>query len=626
MESYSFGLDDSCLILCQDKAGKGNLLSFDKEGGFRGEKCLWEFSPVLNVSWLKEDQLMFSGYNKDKRNSCVIFSTSNGRYEVLPYMNCEYSIASFIEFDRRIYVLGKEGSGNNTGFECYDIEIREWRILERPGIVVRIDNFFIYDNELYIIGWFNDDTTSPFQTQKYSNKSNKWEIVDIDLNLQYEKDDKVKRTHCDTKVFPSEQPNKIFLVDKVIIFKRQRREICFYIRRIDILNKELLEIDCIRVPAEAKEDMIIKIKDEIKIIWKDVKNDVYMSSCSTKKYPLEDSIWKEVDFENGVVILGNRSIEQDLTLFKDYTDKDHTNKNILFASNEEPSQIEIDYETGEIQTVPIPLGLNLNKSYNTVRISNEEIFFFSDKDTPFIYKLDQRTIERLPTLNLKGNMYSCIFNIKNTVYVVSYELYGCSFQSKNLIHHFDLKERVWRKMSVPCPLTVNKHYFTYQNRLYAVGGSDRKEKASNLVEVYNNIRNRWEILSDTLSTPMSNISMIKARESLYYYDWEECSNNQAELYQFNIKKDHEKKKEVFSSKISVKQGYRCLQVPLMHGILFCYGNMFRSWNINSMSLNQFLNNKQTKDQLCLSSITTSLKSVLNKKNILFSVPSNRNSI
>lgn len=121
----------------------------------------------------------------------------------------------------------------------------------------------------------------------------------------------------------------------------------------------------------------------------------------------------------------NLVIQKDESVKIDFSSRDYSKKSILFGSDIEPFQIEVDAGTGHIDIMSVPTSLDLNNFQGICRIDHNKVFLaggISNKltyisDKAYIYNLNTREVEEagqmrqirytFPVVHANGYIY-CI--------------------------------------------------------------------------------------------------------------------------------------------------------------------------------------------------------------------------
>lgn len=221
----------------------------------------------------------------------------------------------------------------------------------------------------------------------------------------------------------------------------------------------------------------------------------------------------------------NLIIEYDESYQIDFESRDYSKKSILFGSDIEPFQIEIDSVSGSIEAMPIPTALDLKNFQAICRINNNQVFLaggiinkLSDiSDRAYIYDLNSRTVTR--TTEMRQIRYTFpVVHHKGFVYAIGgREFGGDDFAIIHYTERCNLETLQWEELPSLNVKRCTSNAFVVNNRVFVAGGYHSSKNRTETIEVFNEEKFRWECFGINLSEPLEASQHLVKNNLVYFF-------------------------------------------------------------------------------------------------------------
>jgi hypothetical protein len=212
------------------------------------------------------------------------------------------------------------------------------------------------------------------------------------------------------------------------------------------------------------------------------------------------------------------------SLIFDFRSRDYAQKSIIFGTDIEPFQIEVDGWTGSIDIMSIPSNLKLKNYSGTCRISQNRIFVAGGVSNDmkkvykkaFIYDLNLRTVNSAGSMGSDRYSFATIF-CNGFIYCLGGRSYGDDNKSiQNHCERFDINTYKWQELP---PLQIKRctsNAFTVQNKIFVAGGYIAHKKRTDTIEFLNEESFCWELFNFRLESPIEG-SLSYVTDNLVYF-------------------------------------------------------------------------------------------------------------
>ena len=194
----------------------------------------------------------------------------------------------------------------------------------------------------------------------------------------------------------------------------------------------------------------------------------------------------------------------------------YESKNYLFGTDNEPFLLSIDSQTMEVKIKAIPWNLKLKNHQGAIRLDNNRVFFTGGVnylfnkvyDRCFIYDLKDKKVEKLPNMH-RIRFFFSIMSHKEYIYVMGGRSYGNDRESIMAdCERFCTKEKAWKIIAPLNKPRCQATSFVFKDRLYVTGGLRSKGVATKTIEIYNEQKDRWEVLGTSLNEGLMGLTSM----------------------------------------------------------------------------------------------------------------------
>lgn len=199
-------------------------------------------------------------------------------------------------------------------------------------------------------------------------------------------------------------------------------------------------------------------------------------------------------------------------------------KSIIFGSDIEPFQIEVDSRTGKIDTIAIPTNLDLKNFQGVCRIDQNRVFLaggISNKlnhisDKAYIYNLNTRVVEKAGRMRQIRYTFPVV-HCRGFVYCIGGREFGADNDAiMNYTERYNLEAKEWEELP---PLNIKRctsNAFVVRGKVYVAGGYHKSKTRTEVIETFNEEKFRWECLGISLSQPLE-ASQHVVRDNIIYF-------------------------------------------------------------------------------------------------------------
>lgn len=285
-----------------------------------------------------------------------------------------------------------------------------------------------------------------------------------------------------------------------------------------LTNKSILTKHSVMSPHET---MIIGESETGKYFWEnyDYKYDKNRQKGNMKLPSKDIEKLKQYNYNQP-----NLEVEYNESHRIDFESRDYAHKSLIFGSDIEPFQVEVDSRTGNIDIMPIPTNLDLKNFQGVCRIDQKRIFFaggISNKlnhisDKAYIYDLNTRVVTKAGRMKHIRYTFPVVY-CKGFVYCLGGREFGGDDDAiMSYTERFNLETSEWEELPKLNIKRCTSNAFVIQGKVYVAGGYHKSKTRTDIIEVFNEKGFRWESFGITLSQPLE-ASLHVVKDNLVYF-------------------------------------------------------------------------------------------------------------
>lgn len=451
-------------------------------------------------------------------NQCFLYSFSDHACTKLPNMaNIRYTF-SIVYNNNKVYALGGRIYGDDNvsllnKCEVFDFETKVWSPIADMNVPRCTSTALFYNGELWVMGGYTGRYQRSKKIERYIESEDRWELLDFKLFFGFE----------NGNVVTTGKPNEVLLLGGKMNFGSSNNVWTYDLLNKTVINRKPLTNDCILTKYNMIDENVVCILGEIQgkgTFFE--KYDILTSQHSTGVFTFGRNNlekFKQYNFNTPPLI-----IPYDPQLKISYQNRKYSTKNVIFGTDQEPFQMEIDSKTKDIVIEPIPTNLKLKNFQGACRISDNEVLmcgginitFQRISSRAFIYNLNTREIKFIPDMRKMRYTFPVIM-FKNHVYAVGGREYG---DDKNAIYvdceRYSFEAQDWQYIANLNIARCTSNTFVVDDKLYIAGGYCRNSKRTDTIEVFNDVKNRWELLGMILPSPVEASCFIVRDTGVFY--------------------------------------------------------------------------------------------------------------
>jgi hypothetical protein len=344
--------------------------------------------------------------------------------------------------------------------------------------------------------------------EKYNIQENKWEILDWKLFAGFE----------NGTLIPTNRPNEVIILGGKKTRNKSNSVWLYNLQEKSVLNMKPMHNPSILGKHSILDEhrtMVIGQNTDGKYFWEkyDFSEDTKSEHGTIKNFPLKIKKIKQFNFNQY-----NNVVKYQQMMAQDYINRNYAQKSVIFGTDLEPFQIEIDALNGNIQIVPIPTNLRINCFQSICRIDYNQLFFCGGITTElnkifksaYIYNLNTRIVTKLGKMSNIRYTFPSI-NCNGYVYVIGGREFGgdkTAIMSKT--ERLNLLTLKWEELPDLNVKRCTSNAFVYNNEVYVAGGYTNKVARTDVIEKFDENSFSWTKLEIKLATPVeASVHMIK---------------------------------------------------------------------------------------------------------------------
>lgn len=528
------------IVFGQNKLGNSFLTSFLNSSNkleFVKTNSLPRFYNYSGVTMKNSRILIICGgiqHNLDTiARDCLEFDLISLTFKKLPDMlNLRYTFP-VVYFRNKIFVLGGRVYGEDevsilNECECFSYAKNEWTTIAPMNLKRCTASAFVYRDKIWVVGGYSGNFIRSKLIESYDPDTNIWKIESVKLLQGFE--------NGNIACHPT-RPNELIIFGGKLNQGGSKRVWTYNLRDETVINNRIVGCEAVLSKIQFKAGD----RHEALIIAQ------APSSQNNSGEMLSYSIYDLDSMKSTLLPMHSlRSLHSSLEKFKQYNyncsnieisfepeeqkqERNLLNHSLIFGTDLEPFQIEIDSKTGAISVSPIPLKLKLRQNQMCQRFKDGKVFMAGGTNSvhtkiyssAFIYDPNDGAVERLPSMLNPRYMSSAVI-LNDHVYVVGGRDYGHEASSYlKYCERFSLERRVWEPLP---PLNVSRcsaSGFLIDGRVFVAGGLSAepgaREKSLGSIEVLNLARDCWELLGPTLHKPLYGFLSIVRNKKMFYF-------------------------------------------------------------------------------------------------------------
>ena len=531
------------IVFGQDKYGKSFFLYYDYISKQLKNCPLPRNSKFFNYSGVtmkNENTMIVCGGIKyslrDITNIAFEYDFITHSCKRLPPMKSIRYTFPILYKDNFIYVIGGRTYGddyNSLLGKCERYDYRTGRWVEIASMTIKrcTCSVFVFNNDIWAIGGYTGRFKRSKKIERYIEDLDVWEVLDFKLYYGFE----------NGNVIPGNRPNEILILGGKLNFGFSKNVWEYNLKNKTVLNKRKLQKKSVLTKYNIFGNDTIILSEEVV----NNKSSFYCQRYNKKSFTTKlDHLvinnknlekFKQYNFSNPNLYLksdNQERIQQEI---------DYKNKNVIFGTDDEPFQLNIDCQSGIIKLLPIPTNLKLHNLQGCTRVNQNEVFFCGGikvnlrkiESLAFIYNLKTKKVEKLNKM-FKIRYYFPCKKLANYIYAVGGRVYGNDLQAViGDCERFDLKKKKWEHIN---GLNINRaasNLIVYMKKLFVFGGSIASAipAKTNIIEVFNEKYISWDVLGVKMPLKLSNINLISNNNKIYIFGGK---NNRANNCKYSL--------------------------------------------------------------------------------------------
>ena len=368
------GRKERFIIFGQDKTGNNFFLRLDPVKMVMYPDSLPENANFYNYSavTIKDaDTMVVCGGIKHNltgiTNQCFTYSFSQHSCTKMPSMiDIRYTFST-VYHKNKVYALGGRIYGDDNvsllkKCEVFDFGTNKWTQIADMSVPRCTSSAFIYNDQLWVMGGYTGRYQRTKKIERYIAAENCWEPINFKLFFGFE----------NGNVVATGRPNQVMLLGGKMNFGNSNNVWLYDLLNKTVVNKKPLGNDCILTKYQMIDETTLCILGELQskgTFYE--KYDILTSQHTSGFFSLARTNlekFKQYNFNMPPLY-----VPYDADALVTYADRDYSTKNIVFGTDQEPFQLEIDSVTRDIRIEPIPTVLKLRNFQGCCRISSNEI-------------------------------------------------------------------------------------------------------------------------------------------------------------------------------------------------------------------------------------------------------------
>lgn len=415
--------------------------------------------------------------------------------------------------------------------ERLNLETGEWERISDLNVNRCTSSLIVYMDQVWVLGGYCGKYKRSKKIEKYNEYENCWEIVNFKLYAGFE----------NGNVIATGFPNEIIILGGKLNYGDSKTAWYYNLKNKNVINTKPLLNRSVLSQYHVYDDNICILSGEKDIATFELynfKNPTIktISSNLSKKNHL--SKFKQYNFN-----AKKTEVPFEDTLELDFSHLNYDAKNIIFGTDQEPFQIEVDQITGQVDISPIPTNLTLKNFQSCTRVNGHLLFFCGGigisfkkiTDKCFMYDLKTRKIEKVEKMTKARYTFSCQ-KLGNYIYAIGGREYGSDKISIfNNCERFDLIRKKWEHVGSLNVARCTGNSFVYKNSIYIAGGFTPTSKRTNTIEVYRENTNTWEMLGIQLKFGLEASCFIPKGNEIHFFGGRVVDKGDTnDKYKFNI--------------------------------------------------------------------------------------------
>ena len=514
---------DHFLIFGQDKLGSSFFSIFDPK-----QKCIRQLPIPRNAQFFNYSAVARKEFQKliicggirhnltGITSLCFEYDFETHTCTPLPDMLDFRYTFPILYHENKIYAIGgRVYGGDDTSIlkrcEVFDYAKNSWHRISDLNVARCTSTAILYNNQIWVLGGYTGQYQRSRKIEKYNSEFDRWDLLEFKLLFGFE----------NGNVISTGRPNELLIFGGKLNYGNSRNVWLYNLEKQTVLNRKPLCNDNILSKHFVSGNSLYLLGENPinNFFVENYKIDSMELSSHNLSLPPHHSLekFKQYNFNpqqiNLPYLVENEEI---IPSFKDY--------NIIFGTDAEPFQLELNGRTGDIAVKAIPLSLKLRNFQACCRIDANRVLFAGGINISFqrissksyIYDLKQRTVTKLSDMRRMRYTFPLIYK-DNYVYAIAGRDYG---EDKNAIfsdcERYNLTMDTWERVPSLNIKRCTTNAFIYKERIYVAGGFLATGKRANSIEVLNEKKNRWELLGILLPLPLEAAVLIKSENEVIF--------------------------------------------------------------------------------------------------------------
>ena len=533
---------DDFFLFGQDKHGDQFLSIFDVLTGSLRQAVLPKNSNFFNysaITWKGPTKMIVCGGIKHNLTgitaACFEFDLQTLTCIALPDMiNYRYTFPA-IYCDNKIYVVGgRVYGGDETSIlkscEMYDYATGKWEKIADLNIPRCTSTLITYQSQVWVLGGYTGQYQRSRKIERYNPVTNTWDLMNFKLLCGFENGNIIK----------TKNPNEFIIFGGKLNYGTSKNVWVYNLHKKNVLNMKPLYHDNILSKHFQTENGKVYLLGEHPInnyFYESYDTGSMQTNTGALIFPPNHTFekFKQYNFSSAIL---NIDFEDELVT----PPKDYANINVIFGTDSEPFMIEVNSSTLEVAKRPIPLNLKLRNFQGCCRIDNNRVFFSGGINISFqkisarsfIYNLPTQEVTLVPNMRRMRYTFPTIY-MNNAVYVIGGREYG---DDKTAIfcdcEKFNFVKNAWERVPSLNIKRCTANAFNYKGQLYVAGGFLPTSKRSDVIEVLNEKKQRWECMGVILPWGFEASCFISCRDEVLFLTGRGDSGDFADKFVLNL--------------------------------------------------------------------------------------------
>ena len=437
------------------------------------------------------------------------YDLSTNKIRRLPKMlNIRYTFPVIYK-DEKIYVIGGRVYGDDRrsilkSCEMFDYKKRAWKSIGDLNVPRCTSSAIIYARKIWVFGGYTGQFERSRKVECYEENEDVWKVLSFELLHGFETGN----------IVAGKNANEIIVFGGKFNYGSSMTVLKYNLAEGTVLNMQPLQHDQVLSKHYVNEE------GECVLVTQIENNQIVCETYNNEKEQFE------------VGRLGG-NVLKNLIKFKQYNFNapnleileqeiipggvgDYKDLNVIFGTDSEPFQINIDRNSGEVHLLALSLKLRICHSQGCVRLNANELLFFGGTNKTeqrlvlksFVYNLTSKEVTFKRYMS-KGRHSVAWTRLGKYVYVCGgKEGADVRTGTLTLCERYNLEKNEWEMMKSLNYGRANAGCFVFGDRVFVAGGILASGLKTETIEVYDNKISEWKAFGINLPARMSGMFIL----------------------------------------------------------------------------------------------------------------------